>query len=540
MKWALAAVVLLALLGLGLKWVVDERARNAPARPTVNVQSAWATFRDAPGHEKHVGEMGLDCAACHQTTDGGADDPGPQRCVTCHADQATLHHAVDAEADSDGGAPLSQCTDCHGFGPDPRQKPGDCLRCHAKAQGSLHAITVHARDDCLGCHMPHEDRVEARRCSECHQVEVQHGRGQHAPGEELCTTCHDPHAPAEVASDRCVDCHGPSGVKPVPATAMHGGRGCAGCHDDHRFTRATVKPCQSCHTDTHVLAGKGHRECTTCHEHHALSPSGAAVDRCRQCHSDVKPHHGDSSPGGSGGVGPTECNVCHVPHPKSGEARDTCLDCHALARTEASAHAGGVLCAQCHVPHDFDRREVTSCKSCHAARLRVLAKHAGHSDCATCHEGLPHLAGQPPLACGTCHEVEQAAVNPGHTECARCHEPHAAGKPAFACAGCHGAEAAAVGPGHAACGNCHDPHSGARSPQVADCSSCHDARRLPGLHRVGEHQTCTSCHSVHGEQPPATRASCLACHTEQRDHQPDATRCNGCHTFRGPGPRRSR
>lgn len=540
MKWGLAAVVLLVLAGLGLKWVLEERARTTPPGPTVNVQSAWAVYRAAPGHQKHVGEMALDCVACHQVVDGGADSPGPERCASCHAELATLHHGLGegtSGGTGDGGVPLAQCTACHGFGPDPDQMPGDCLRCHAEAQGRIPAVTVHAEDDCLSCHVPHEDRVQARNCAECHQVQVQHG-GDRADGAgAACITCHDPHAEAAVASDRCAACHGEGGALPVPATAGHADRGCAACHAGHRFTRETVAPCTSCHAGVHALEGKGHRECVACHDPHGLSPSGAAADRCTGCHRRVSATHGSAH----AGAGPTECTGCHVPHPARGEPdRTTCIDCHALARTEQQAHGGDVACAQCHAPHQFVANEARACASCHAARLRKLARHPGHGECVTCHDGLPHVAGRDPQACSQCHAEQQTAVIEGHAACAQCHEPHAVGLPRVACAGCHEPQASAVGPGHAACGNCHDTHSGERLAGVSDCSSCHQAKRLPGLHAVAKHQDCASCHSVHGQQDPASRAGCLTCHTEQQGHQPEATRCSGCHTFRAPGARRTR
>ncbi|UCF47021.1 MAG: hypothetical protein JSU89_07525, partial [Myxococcales bacterium] len=59
----------------------------------------------------------------------------------------------------------------------------------------------------------------------------------------------------------------------------------------------------------------------------------------------------------------------------------------------------------------------------------------------------------------------------------------------------------------------------------------------PGLHRVpndptGEgHTECTACHDIHEAQVRADRATCMACHENIANHEPDATRCTGCHTY---------
>jgi hypothetical protein len=69
------------------------------------------------------------------------------------------------------------------------------------------------------------------------------------------------------------------------------------------------------------------------------------------------------------------------------------------------------------------------------------------------------------------------------------------------------------------------------------CSGCHKVQQLPGLHRIpdqprGEgHTECTACHDIHEAKVRADRANCMSCHENVADHEPNAKRCTGCHTF---------
>ena len=84
--------------------------------------------------------------------------------------------------------------------------------------------------------------------------------------------------------------------------------------------------------------------------------------------------------------------------------------------------------------------------------------------------------------------------------------------------------------------SCHEPHGGAVSAQTT-CTGCHNTAALPGLHRIaggpqGEgHTDCGACHGIHDTTVRADRASCMECHDNIANHEPDAKRCTGCHTF---------
>jgi hypothetical protein len=90
--------------------------------------------------------------------------------------------------------------------------------------------------------------------------------------------------------------------------------------------------------------------------------------------------------------------------------------------------------------------------------------------------------------------------------------------------------------GHRDCATCHEPHGGTVSAQTK-CSGCHKAAELPGLHRIPNalqsvgHTECTACHDIHEAKVRADRATCMTCHEDIANHEPDAKRCTGCHTF---------
>jgi hypothetical protein len=69
------------------------------------------------------------------------------------------------------------------------------------------------------------------------------------------------------------------------------------------------------------------------------------------------------------------------------------------------------------------------------------------------------------------------------------------------------------------------------------CSGCHKVAELPGLHRIPAqlqsegHAECKTCHDIHEAKVHADRATCMTCHEDVADHEPDAKRCTGCHTF---------
>jgi predicted CXXCH cytochrome family protein len=579
--WVAVAVFALGGLAAGVSWVLRMREETKPKVPEAYVASTWDVVRDTVGHQVHVGKEHKRCTECHEAEDGGLDHPGPEKCAKCHEERAQIRHALGgyaaAHGDMAGAAsdaavmakardaatlvaprdaavadgaladagdagfvhgPLSTCLDCHGFGMNAAPAPTDCIRCHQNAQGDLHPVVTHASAACTECHQVHENKIAAAACTSCHtKISVKHG---HAGADiaSQCRVCHDAHSEAKLAVEGCLSCHGPKSKLPVPHTAVFSeGHTCASCHRAHEFEKKSVVACRTCHESVHPLAGHERQGCTSCHQPHAVRAQieGGAI--CTTCHKDIKLEHAGKKARELGA-----CTGCHTPHPpKPQSAPQACTSCHQdIGGPTHTAHAATTTCTTCHAPHGFHLElNMGLCKSCHASQVAALQKRSEHKDCASCHQGLPHTLGSPVQPCGACHKEIQGKVNKGHSECRNCHEPHQAGVQLASCEQCHARETKQHPRGHDQCRQCHEQHTGTPKPGVADCSACHKAKKLSGLHREPKHTAdgCQQCHAPHGSSAPGERQLCLTCHKDRVDHQPEATRCDGCHTFIGVRPR---
>jgi hypothetical protein len=482
MKRAAITIGVFALLGFvgGFLYatfstnVVPTIKDQQAAGPTRTVPDTWPGVRLSPGHAQHVINERLECNDCHDPAEESFEDPDTGVCTQCHEDQASLAH-VDLD-----GMPMD-CYTCHIFGSEPEVfGKWHCTRCHGPFQTTqgIQGLAMHTE------------------CDECHKkMDVQHGRPR------LSGSCADCHGGHKLASDAasCMECHGPEEPKvPASATFGDGHDSCSTCHEAHAFSASTALQCTSCHKKTRVLAqnkAPEHRDCSSCHKPHAVRAAGDQT--CKGCHDDVPTTHHAQGEG--------DCLGCHDPHPKQrAPISAQCSECHDEARSETAFHAGKMPCTSCHQPHRFDLSRLTDralCGRCHVLQIRLTRRNLGHSSCDACHEGTTHEpAGV--VACGTCHDDQLTKSPKGHRECATCHEPH----------------------------------GGTVSAQTR-CSGCHKVAELPGLHRIPAqlqsegHAECKTCHDIHEATVHADRATCMTCHEDVADHEPDAKRCTGCHTF---------
>ncbi len=549
----------------------------------VYIPAVWSDVRKVAGHDVHVVENQVACHDCHAISETQIGPVEPERCASCHADEARLTHAPEQAAARLGAASNSDCSLCHRFtdarplsaleadpsgaalAPHPHQ-PGDCAHCHLRAQDDTPAVQVHASEKCLSCHQPHEEETpQSGPCSQCHgEITPSHALEGKSPNQ-VCTTCHQKqHAPASDALDTCVPCHATQ-EPVVPATALFAGghMECVGCHRPHEFAKKKAAPCRSCHEHVVTLSQArvpAHQQCTSCHSPHDVK--GSPDQACARCHTTQQPDHPKQGLAGS-------CVGCHDPHPAFGHAQaraGDCSSCHQGAAKDAAFH-GGVDCKRCHAPHDFVRpsSDHRACEGCHAAQLASASHRAGHQACEGCHVGLPHHPQLPMVGCQTCHAAERAQVSQGHAQCIGCHEPHG-GAQAAACGSCHKQELATAPAGHQTCRSCHEAHSGSaaaapcakchaaeaktRHGQLSascqdchrphgptgvasapSCVSCHQRPQLAGLHQVDKHAQCSKCHAGHGEAPGARHDGCLSCHVDRKQHFPDAPSCTSCHLF---------
>ena len=500
MKWRLilfGAVVALGFVGGYLyatltKKVVPTIKEQRSAAPTRRVPESWRLDKYSVGHSQHVVNRALQCDDCHDPTKEGFGEVDIGKCTGCHLEQ-TSHPHVDHEGE------VTDCTECHTFKYETEvDGPWDCGRCHGPFDTPTHVgLARHTTVPCSSCHHPHEPIEKTMlECDDCHtKITFRHGDPKLSGS---CIDCHGGHKLAAEATS-CLECHGKQEPL-VPATATFGGghEDCASCHEPHAFSAAGATRCGSCHRRTQVFAqgtAPAHRDCNSCHEPHAVRAAGDST--CRDCHEAVASTH----PVNKGST----CISCHEPHPKRiSQIALQCSQCHEEARSERAFHAGGTECTGCHEPHRFDLSDLSDralCRRCHVSQVKLTSVNMGHATCTGCHLGTVHEPGGL-VACNSCHEEQLQRSPEGHRECASCHEPH----------------------------------GGSVSPTTS-CTGCHEVRRLPGLHRLkdvplGEgHSDCGACHYVHDDRVLADRASCMTCHEDVADHQPEAKRCTGCHTF---------
>ncbi|MGB5811171.1 MAG: cytochrome c3 family protein [Polyangiales bacterium] len=497
-RGAIIVLVILALVAVGwflwarlttnVETIVETRKQPAPRA----VAESWPSDRFSPGHSEHVLNRRLACNDCHDPAKPDFSGVDMGVCTSCHEEQAAIAHM---------GSDLAPttCFDCHTFKFDELPSgPWDCVRCHGPFDAETHqGLAMHNTMPCASCHDPHKPVAETLGdCTSCHEdISLRHG---HPESSGTCIDCHGGHKLATDAAS-CMQCHGedPPHVS-LSATFGGGHDSCASCHRAHDFSKRGAVSCTTCHEGTVVLASnevRAHNACTNCHSPHAVR--GADDATCSGCHSDIDATHPRTD-------GKT-CTSCHEPHPKRvAKLALRCADCHEEASSDRSFHATRTACIDCHEPHGFDLTglsETQLCVRCHAQQVRLTSHNAGHANCSSCHTGDAHQMGGP-VACESCH-----------------------------------AEVLSTGPeGHNACASCHEPHRGSVAPTTR-CTTCHNLADLPGLHRIPTdpsnpgHTECTACHDVHIARARADRATCMTCHKDIANHEPDAKRCTGCHTF---------
>jgi len=368
--------------------------------------------------------------------------PGAKECFACHADRDLKREAPAARRS------LSVFVD------------------EAVLSGS-----VHRGLECVACHKtataPHEGRLAAVRCAECHAKS----------GAALREGVHGgPRAHARAPTPTCAGCHG---THAVTRAASLGGETCATCHTAqvnaykesiHARSRRTgnsqAATCGSCHGEAHSLLAKTDARSPT---YHLNLPR-----TCARCHADpeiaerykipvanVYQLYMDSIHGKavarSGLLVAAVCSNCHGAHdirPRNDSTSrvhrtnvpQTCGGCHAgvLAVWGESIHGrearagnpAAPVCIDCHTAHEIRRVEaeawkleiVRECGNCHAESLRTyrdtfhgqvtalgFARVARCSDCHGAHEILRATDSRSRVnpanlvvTCRTCHPAANA------------------------------------------------------------------------------------------------------------------------------------
>ena len=401
----------------------------------------------------HKGQLGKDCARCHNTSDWKAAnqfDHSKTRypltglhikvaCEKCHKPDVPGGEArykdmkfgtcTACHVDPHRGEFKESCEHCHTTASWKRILPGFAFD-HSKTKYPL--LGKHATVACAACHVAGDFKkpLAFAQCVDCHKPDPHGGQFAERPAKGECAECHT------------VDDWKPSlfGVK-EHATSKYALQGmhitveCAKCHipaGKETIYKVKFATCMDCHKDAHdgQFAAKPYEnQCEPCH---------TVADFHRSTFS-IASHQKTAYPLMGGHV-PVPCADCH----KVGLAgrRDKILPFRFADRT----------CTACHVdPHhgEFkDRMErrrpdgtAFGCEACHSTRSWTDVNGFDHDKtkfplkgahrtvtCGACHKALPgkteiQFKGTP-QACEACHKDVHAGqfnTRTGKTGCADCH-----------------------------------------------------------------------------------------------------------------------
>ncbi|MEK7728245.1 MAG: cytochrome c3 family protein, partial [candidate division KSB1 bacterium] len=216
LKNAIAFILILLATNLANAQSMRSSSWNDPT-------AQWAKIKFS--HQKHVGELGAECGACHaaaQTSEKANDFLFPK-----HAECAACHEQVESE------------------------NAEDCSYCHVDADNP-EAFAMPSREDIVFSHKQH---IEAQKveCATCHNGIEKSEKPSLAflPDMASCNSCHNDLK----ATSACESCHPRiETMRPLSHRAPdwaeqhkrlvrseHGSNDCAVCHSENF--------CQTCHAE---------------------------------------------------------------------------------------------------------------------------------------------------------------------------------------------------------------------------------------------------------------------------------------------------
>ena len=401
----------------------------------------------------HKGQLGKDCASCHNTSDWKAakqfDHSKTRYPLT------GLHIQVACEKchkpDVPGGPArfkdmkFGTCTACH-LDPHHGEFKESCEHCHTTASWKKLPTTFefdhsktkypllgkHATVSCIACHVGGDFKkpLPFEQCAECHKPDPHSGQFAERTKKGECAECHTvdgwkpslfgvkEHATSKYPLEgmhiqvECAKCHIPAGKQTVYKVKF---AACLDCHKDAHDGQFAAKPyenrCEQCHTVIDF-----HRSTFTIAKHkdtkYPLTGAHVAV-ACAECHKTGAAGRRDK-------ILPfrfadSSCTACHT-DPHRGEFKGrmerrrpdgSMFGCEACHSTRSWTDVNGFDHAKTEFPLRGAHRTVT-CGACHKTPLgQTLIQFKGT-----------------PKACEACHKDAhggQFNTRPGKTNCADCH-----------------------------------------------------------------------------------------------------------------------
>ena len=401
----------------------------------------------------HKGQLGKDCASCHNTTDWKAAKQFDHSKTRYPLTGAHLQVACEKCHKPDApGAParfsnmnFATCTACH-LDPHRGSFKQTCEQCHTTASWKKllptfdfdHSKTrfpllgKHAAVACLACHVEGNFKkpLAFAECVDCHKPDPHGGQFVDRPKRGECAECHNvegwkpslfgvkEHATSKYPLEgmhlqvECAKCHLPAGKDTVYKVKFGA---CLDCHKDAHDGQFAGKPwgnrCEQCHTvaDFHrsIFTIKQHRE--------TLFPltGGHVAVPCGDCHKigaaarqdKILPFHFPDH----------SCMACHN-DPHHGEFKER------MEHRRADGTNFG--CESCH-----NTRSWTDVNGFDHSRTAFPLKGAHRTvTCGACHKSLPgesHIQFRgTPQSCEACHKDPHAGqfkARHEKTACASCH-----------------------------------------------------------------------------------------------------------------------
>ncbi len=289
---------------------------------------------------------------------------------------------------------------------------------------------IPSRLDCLGCHAASEDYAEK------HQGQT----------NETCPLCHTPRDVTGIpliahpiqGQEKCLDCHAAGKVKPYPADHRYqANEVCTVCHHQGATTGATTPAAGAIPPVPHSTQGR--EDCVACHGAGQIKPfpadhAGRTSDTCLGCHqvqataATAVPAAGAIPPVPHATEGRENCLACHdtggvrpFPADHAGRTSDTCLGCHQVQATAATAAPAAAAIPA--VPHATEGRE--NCLACHdtGGVKPFPADHAGRTSdtCLGCHQAGAAPTPAPPSVHVVPTPIQEPALF-AENSCVTCHE----------------------------------------------------------------------------------------------------------------------
>jgi hypothetical protein len=447
----------------------------------------------------------VECQKCHLPANIGAAERAlienkdltktylglSQKCVSCHED----YHKGQLGKD---------CASCHNTTDWKAAKQFD----HSKTRYPL--TGQHQQVACEKCHKPDVAGGPVRfkdmkfaACVDCH-VDPHHGAFK-----ETCEHCHTTAGWKKIAQDFAFD----HSKTKYPLLGKHATVSCVACHVNGDFKKQIAfAQCVDCHKpDPHSgqfaeRAKKG--ECAECHTVEGWKPSLFGV-----------PEHGTSKYPLEGLHAKVECDKCHLPAGKATVYKvkfAACLDCHKDEHDgQFAAKPYENRCETCHTVTDFHRSIFTIAQHQKTA-YPLTGSHLAVA-CAECHKA--GLAGRTDKilpfkftdrACTACHN------DPHHGEFKERMEKRRQDGTLFGCEACHSTRSwgEVNGFDHE---KTKFPLKGAH--RTVACGACHKVPAgEKDIQFKGTPQACEACHKdVHGGQfTKAGKTPCADCHVESR------------------------